>query len=97
MLIVFSRVLEEATTGLLIEPEGDWDLLKIAMCNRLVDEGLFNRADAWSTLREGHVVSDGTMLVQVKDITAEASVSGGGILSLTAFDGTLVEIIGDEL
>lgn len=52
-------------TSMVIEPDGDWDLLKIEMCRAWNVERLFNSHDVWSMLREGHVVLIESALYQV--------------------------------
>lgn len=92
MLLAVSRMAGEANTVILVEPEGDWSLLKVEMCRRWPVEEIFDDADAWMHLREGRVVFDGSAFYQVYNV-ARAQDMGDGMPHFRAFEGEVMEIL----
>lgn len=95
MLIACMRKRGETTTSFIVEPDGDWSLLKIQMCQAWGIEHVFNQAQAWTALRDKEVVADFMGFYQVFDV--EQQQLSGAELRFTAFEGRVHEILLHEI
>lgn len=83
MIIAFRRADATGHTSAIADPDGDWDDLKIRMCNQWGIEGPFNSRNIWRRLRLEHIVLYNGHLYQVWDTRHQ-----GEIVEL--FEGHLV-------
>lgn len=67
MLIALQRTIGTNDLSMIIDPDSDWNYLKIRMCKRWDVDEPFNRHRAWGDLRNGHILRHDGMIYQVWD------------------------------